>query len=173
MTWTTPATAVAGSVLTASFLNTNVRDNLNYLYGSASGTAPGFAARANAVTSIPNSTETTVVFQVADQNIDSMLATSTGVATLPRTGLWLLTAQIEFASNATGNRGLHLVTSSGLGPYSWVTAAVDNAGKISAGTVLLLNSGTTVSAKAIQTSGGALNTSGGNGCIFAGRWLGG
>jgi hypothetical protein len=29
MAWTTPGTATAGSVLTAQFLNTNVRDNLN------------------------------------------------------------------------------------------------------------------------------------------------
>lgn len=34
MAWTTPGTATAGSVLTASFLNTNVRDNTNALYAS-------------------------------------------------------------------------------------------------------------------------------------------
>ena len=34
MAWTTPGTATAGSVLTASFWNTNVRDNTNELYGS-------------------------------------------------------------------------------------------------------------------------------------------
>ncbi len=33
MAWTTPGTATAGSVLTASFWNTNVRDNTNALYG--------------------------------------------------------------------------------------------------------------------------------------------
>ena len=32
MAWTNPATAVAGSVLTASWLNTYLRDNANYLY---------------------------------------------------------------------------------------------------------------------------------------------
>lgn len=31
MAWTTPATAVVGAVLTAAWLNTNVRDNLNWL----------------------------------------------------------------------------------------------------------------------------------------------
>jgi hypothetical protein len=33
MAWTTPGTATAGEVLTASFWNTNVRDNLNILAG--------------------------------------------------------------------------------------------------------------------------------------------
>ena len=32
MAWTTPATAVAGSVLTAAWLNTYLRDNLSFLY---------------------------------------------------------------------------------------------------------------------------------------------
>ena len=32
MAWTTPGTATAGSVLTASFWNTNVRDNTQHLY---------------------------------------------------------------------------------------------------------------------------------------------
>ena len=34
MAWTTPGTATAGDVLTASFWNLNVRDNTNELYGS-------------------------------------------------------------------------------------------------------------------------------------------
>ena len=34
MAWTTPGTATAGSVLTAAFWNTNVRDNTNELYQS-------------------------------------------------------------------------------------------------------------------------------------------
>jgi hypothetical protein len=32
MAWTTPGTAVPGEVLTAAFLNTNLRDNTQYLY---------------------------------------------------------------------------------------------------------------------------------------------
>lgn len=35
MAWTTPATAVAGTVLTAAWLNTYVRDNTAYLYLSS------------------------------------------------------------------------------------------------------------------------------------------
>jgi hypothetical protein len=34
MAWTTPGTATAGSVLTAAFWNTQVRDNTNALYGT-------------------------------------------------------------------------------------------------------------------------------------------
>jgi len=33
MAWTTPRTWVAGELVTASMLNTHLRDNLNYLYG--------------------------------------------------------------------------------------------------------------------------------------------
>ncbi len=36
MAWTAPATATVGQVLTAAFLNTNLRDNLNYLKGGSS-----------------------------------------------------------------------------------------------------------------------------------------
>ncbi len=40
MAWTTPATAVAGTVLTAAWLNTYVRDNLNAVLGGL--VTPGF-----------------------------------------------------------------------------------------------------------------------------------
>lgn len=39
MSWSTPATAVTGDVIPASFWNTNGRDNLNYLKGLLSGSA--------------------------------------------------------------------------------------------------------------------------------------
>lgn len=34
MAWTTPRTWVAGEVVTAAYMNANVRDNTNHLYGS-------------------------------------------------------------------------------------------------------------------------------------------
>lgn len=40
MAWTAPATATVGQVLTAAWMNTYVRDNLNHVYGSIATFSP-------------------------------------------------------------------------------------------------------------------------------------
>ena len=176
MTWSTPATFTAAAVLTAAQLNTNLRDDMAFLYGGASGTAPGFATRQNAVTACANGTETTIIFQVADQNIDTMYATGTGIATIPasRTGLWLFTATLEWASNVTGTRGLQIETSTASkSAWNWLSAATDGTGRQNAAVLYYMTAADTVFVQGRQSSGGSLNTAGTVTCTFSGRFLGG
>ena len=173
MAWVTPATFVAAAVLTAAQLNQNVRDNTAFLYGGSAGTAPGFSAYQNAVTACANGTETTILFQATDENIDTMYATGTGIATVPRAGLWLFTGTLEWASNATGTRAIHLETNTAnRGAWKWMEASTDATGRESAALLVYLAASATVKCRGRQSSGGSLNTSGTISSAFAGRWLG-
>lgn len=172
MAWVAPRTYVAAAVLTAAQLN-ETRDSLKYLYGgTGSGEKGSFAARQNAVTSITNGVDTTVIFQTEDRDNESAYNNATGVWTCAVTGLYLFTATVAFASNATGVRGVLILQSNGLFARNWVTAATDSTGHCSASVIFLVTAPATVQVKAYQSSGGALNTQGGNDCTFSGVWVG-
>jgi hypothetical protein len=91
MAWTTPGTATAGSVLTAAFWNTQVRDNLNttYTYGKlayfrdeqTSGTNAGTFTSGSFVTRTLN---TTVVNNITGASLGS------NQITLPAGTYWFL-----------------------------------------------------------------------------------
>lgn len=66
MAWTTPGTAVAGDVLTASFWNSNVRDNLNDHESR-------FKSYGTAVTRTTNTTSTATTFASASNIFASNL----------------------------------------------------------------------------------------------------
>jgi hypothetical protein len=132
---------------------------------------PGFAARQNAVTSIANAADTTVVLQIEDRDNDAAYDNTTGIWTCPRTGLYVFAGTVSFASNATGVRGVMLLQSNGLFARNWVTAATDPLGKCSASAMWIVTAGATVKLQAYQSSGGALNTSGNNDTTFLGIWL--
>ena len=83
-----------------------------------------------------------------------------GVFTAPCDGWWLFTASAQFASNATGFRGVRIVTGGGT-VVSWtqvqaITTGVGTAVACSGGVGLA--KGSAMSSQIIQNSGAALNT---------------
>jgi hypothetical protein len=135
------------------------------------GTMPHFVARQNAVTSCTNGADTTVIFQQEDTDTDSQYNPATGVFTCSKAGLWLFTAALTFASNATGVRTIKLINSNSLESHSSAAAPTANTGDVSTAMAMLMAVGQTIQVKAFQNSGGALNTAGNNTCLFSGVLL--
>lgn len=108
MAFTTPATAVAGTALTAAWLNTYVRDNLAWMATDS----PACRAYNNANISIGNSSDTAVTMNSERFDNAAMHSTSSNTSriTVPTGGggKYLMGSLMEFAANATGERGNHL-----------------------------------------------------------------
>lgn len=131
-----------------------------------------FIARQNAVTATVNNVDTTVVFQAEDLDPDSQYNSATGVFTCSKPGIWLFTASLRFASNATGIRLCRITNSNGITSQSSVTsAALAGTGECSTSMIMNVTVGQTIQVKALQSSGGALNTLGDNTCLFSGSLL--
>jgi len=104
--WTTPITFVTGQALTAAQLNTYLRDNSNFLFDP-----PMCCAQATANQTITTSTITDIAFAGADlYDTDTMhnnVTNNTLIA--PNTaGVYLFTADVQYAGNATGTRYLNI-----------------------------------------------------------------
>lgn len=107
---------------------------------------------------IPDSTQTLVAF---DGELFDTLSlhnpTYPGNLVAPVAGIYLITATVKFASNATGTRKISLVLD---GTAELVSSEfqANVASAASVATVYQLYAGATVQVYAYQTSGGALNT---------------
>jgi hypothetical protein len=94
MAWTTPETAVAGTTLTAAFLNTNLRDNTNFLY-----TPPMVQVyRTSDLTSYVASSA--ITWQAENYDTDSMWSSGTNV-TINTSGIYLVEFSGLFSASAT------------------------------------------------------------------------
>lgn len=166
MAWTTPRTWTS-STLTAAQLNTDIRDNSNFL---ATDKAMWSISRA-AVQSIPNATLTEVAW--TSESFDNAglhsLVTNTGRVTTTVAGKYLLMVTVNFAANATGFRDLVLNVSGSQ------ALSMETAPSASAATGMQLNGLVSVTAgqyftvSVYQNSGGALDLSS---CWFSGMWVG-
>lgn len=88
---------------------------------------------------------------------------ASGVVTIPRTGKYNIFLQVNWAANATGHRALSIV--SGGSPIlrasgMTVTTSSTETNLQVTGLSIPLASGATLTPQALQTSGGALNTTG-------------
>lgn len=103
MAYTTPATAVAGTALTASFLNTNLRDNMAWVATDS----PCCRAYNNAAISISSGSSTALTFNSERYDNAAMHSTSvnTGRITIPTGGggKYLIGCVIEWNTAAGGN----------------------------------------------------------------------
>lgn len=101
MAWTNPRTWVTREIPTAAMLNTEVRDNLQYLHDP-----PQVQLRKTSDQSIPNGAETALIFatELYDPNNMHDTATNNTRVYLPDAGLYLCTGQVQFAPNTTGIR---------------------------------------------------------------------
>ncbi len=146
-----------GQLVTATDLNEQLRDNLEFLH------SPAFARVYNtADISIPNNTVTNLTFNSQRVvTVSSMHSTSSFPSRLnaPYTGLYLLAGSIEFPSNATGVRRLSIILN---GTFSDRLVSVNQPSfsgtpALSVATLFRLEAGEFVELQAHQNSGGALN----------------
>jgi hypothetical protein len=92
MPWTTPETAVAGNVLTAAYLNTNVRDNTSFLF-----TPP--SVRVHRTSNLTGySSDAAITWSAEEWDTDGMWSSGSTI-TIQTAGLYL----INFAGRAGGS----------------------------------------------------------------------
>lgn len=101
MGWTTPRTWVTSEIVTASQLNTHIRDNETFL-----GIPPLAVLRHSTTQSIPNNSQTACAFDTEDIDRDNGHSTVTNNSryTAQTAGWYLVVAGAGFAGDATGTR---------------------------------------------------------------------
>lgn len=98
MAWTDPADWPVGKLVDAAFMNTHVRDNLEYLYD-----APSCQLTHSTTQSAGSGGEIHVDFDTEVKDPDNMRPTSPDDRIyFSRTGLWWLSATVKFSSMPAG-----------------------------------------------------------------------
>lgn len=97
MAWTTPGTAVAGTVYTSAFYNEQTRDNLNYLYSPPM----CLVQRTTALTGYTSNTD--ITWSSERYDTDAMFSSGTDI-TIKTAGIYLVNCHIEAYGNATISR---------------------------------------------------------------------
>lgn len=165
MAWTAVRTWVAGEIVTASIMNTHIRDNSQYLFDQiATPDRPGCKAYHSAAQSINTATATALAFDSEDFDSDAMHSTVTNNTriTIPtgKGGKYNVWGFNQWQANATGNRQLS-VRKNGVATDLLLMFQVSLGGGASmmqslAGE-LSLAAGDYVEMFVTQNSGGALN----------------
>jgi hypothetical protein len=150
-------TWVVGELVTASFMNTNIRDPGNFLISS-----PLFEGRQTVAQSIPTSANTAINLDTEDIDSDNGHSTVTNTSryTLQTAGWWRISGGVGMTANATGARQMSILKNSGVngGSAQWfapgaVTFSAATRTKCIFGIV-----GDFFEIAIFQNSGGALNT---------------
>ena len=159
MAWNNPKTWASGNVLTASDMNTYVRDNTLYLYAQ-SGSSPTCRVYNNAAISIPNNSTTALTFNSERWDNDDMHSTASNTSRLTcvTPGIYSVYGNIRFASNNNGNR---IIAVRKNGSVVWANhramAIQGSNHPLSIATQIDLDTGDYVELLAFQSSGAALN----------------
>lgn len=158
MAYVTPITWSTGTDITAARLNQNVRDNVAFL-----ATPP--SCRVYNSSNISHSSSGSyqyLTFNNERYDTDTMHSTSvnTGRITFTTAGKYHVGATIEFASNATGVRGL-VIRLNGTTLIASVTVSASSATQtnLTAGCDYQFSAADYVEVGAYQSSGGSLNVS--------------
>lgn len=151
-------TWVVGELVTASFMNTNIRDAGNFLTA-----VPVFSGRQTVAQSIPNSANTAALIDTEEIDSDNAHSTVTNTSrfTAQTAGWYRYSGGFSLTGNATGTRNLFIAKNSGAVPGSGQDMGVPGAatwsGCVRAGFVsLIVNDFLEI--MLFQNSGGALNT---------------
>lgn len=166
-------TAVVGNILTAAQWNSNVRDAINFLTGS-----PIFVGYQSAAQSIPNNAFTSVGLDTtAIDNYGGHSNTVNNSRYTAQIAGWYETiGQTSFASNATGNRASDITVNGGA-PLPRPESEFGTDTNASSATIfqiaapVFLNVGDFLELQALQSSGGALNTTTFSPCFLYARWV--
>jgi hypothetical protein len=176
MAWTAPRTWIAGEVVTASLMNTHVRDNLAYL-----ATPPSVRCYNSAAQTLTNNTDTALTLNTTRwDDLPSGLTTpqhsgSSTHLTCRADGKYHIFCNAVFASGGTGSRSLAIRIN---GTTNRATETYPNDGVVvvrcALSTIWSLVDGDYVELVGYQDSGGNLNiiTEGGVGAEFGWQWLG-
>jgi hypothetical protein len=160
MPYLSPADVVTGTTITSAW-GDSVKAAADFLANP-----PHVAARHNTTQSITNATWTALVFNTEDEDTAGFhdTGTNTDRFVIPDTGLYVVSAGIEFATNGTGQRvlGLQKNGTPSTGPNVKGRAGQPNPGAgsaavLSLSTVLKLTAADIVRVLVFQSSGGALN----------------
>lgn len=111
MPWTTPRTWTTGELVTKAIMDTHIRDNQLFLY-----TPPMAHVFNSAGISIPNNSVTALSFDSERYDTDGIHSPTTYPTRLTcnTAGVYLLTANIRWALNANGHRGIFFQLGSGV-----------------------------------------------------------
>jgi hypothetical protein len=130
--------------------------------------------------SIATGTDTFVTWPVEDFDTDGMYAPTSDTITIQTAGIYLCQAQLVFATNATGNRFIHIVKNDDATPSftlniatGFIAGNATNNVILSCSCVASLAASDTLKVIAFQSSGGALNA--GDTAIqsfFSATWVG-
>lgn len=162
MSWTTPVGVNTGAIITQTYTETIIRDNLLYLYDRVNNPPRAFAYN-NTTQSIANTTDTAVALNA--EFVDSATlhdnATNNSRITIPagEGGWWLFVGKIEFVTNATGQRKLmlRLGGATEMAAVQLDTAAGGNATKLTIAFMWNAAAAEYYELVVSQNSGGALN----------------
>jgi PAB1-binding protein PBP1 len=152
-------TWVAGEIVTAAYMNTNVRDAGNFFLSW-----PVFEGRQTVAQSIPNSTSTAVLYDTEDIDTDNGHSTSVNTSQYkPVTaGRFQVSGKIGLNSGAGAQRGAQIFkNASGVNGGDTLVAPVSGASiRIPTPTMTMIANGSTdfFEIYIFQDSGGAINT---------------
>lgn len=164
----------SGETVTAAYLNANIRDAGNYWVTNR----PRAKLRATAVQSIPDNAATPVNFDTEDMDNDSGHSTVTNTSryTAQTQGWFMCSGSVAHGASTAGtsrsadiavNGTVVVGATNSSGPRPGGTGAMTQA---SATVVTFLNTGDYVELRALQNSGGALNTAVGSAVSIV--WIG-
>lgn len=177
MAYSAPRTWTPGEYPTAAQLNQDLRDNVSFLANP-----PKCRAYHSTTQSLTTATLTALAFNSERWNTDTMHNTVTNNSrlTCKTAGLYRITAHVQFATNATGERTVHLrvnglvfIASQGGAP----NPTAGNATNITVSDEYPLAVNDYVEVLAFQASGGALNVNASdnvnarNACEFEMTWI--
>jgi hypothetical protein len=152
-------TYVAGSVLTAASLNTNVRDPGIFFLST-----PVCELRQTSAQSLTNGVPAAILFDTEDIDTDGMhsTASNTSRVTAVTAGRYQFSGGGTFANNATGVRSVNWSlngTANNGSPVQAINVGASSVPELAARTkTILMAVGQFVELVAAQSSGGALNT---------------
>lgn len=166
MAYTTPRTWTS-TTLTAAQLNTDVRDNVNWLASDK----PIWLVSTSVAQTIPHGTNTTLPYATESIDTANLHSTTTNPSrvTIATTGKYAVGAQISYDSNAGGYRQIDLLyngTSTG-----WLCTSV----AITGGSTIVNVSGIIAATAAGYLEVSAYHNAGvsiGAGSVFWGYWIG-
>lgn len=157
MAWTQARTWIVGEILTAAFLNQQLRDNLNWLYNG-----PECIVRRTASQSITQNVLTAVSFDLEDRDIDAMwdVALPTRLTAVHQGKYWVNYVVVFAAVNAQTERYTEITRSDaqvyGIDQRPSLTSATLGT-TTTASSLIEMTAGVYVEIKARQASAAALN----------------
>jgi hypothetical protein len=166
MTYVAPSTVTTLQTYTSAAHNVIVGDIIDHETRIGSLTVPPIVRVRRATTqSITNATDTFITWTIEDIDTDGCFTASSDTVTIQTDGVYLVTAGMTFAANATGYRRMDVFKNpSNASDYGNAIFSVQY--PVSSGTddsflmgssIQSFTSGQTIKAAVAQTSGGALN----------------